>query len=80
MINLTHAVVTDLVRPREGPCLSLYQHTHRHHPDNAQDPILFANLVKEMEESLKDNPLAPHLLKPFYKIRDDAEFWLHTLD
>lgn len=80
MINLTNAVLIDLARKREGPCLSLYQHTHRHHPDNAKDPILFANLVKEIEASLKDSPLAARLLKPFYKIRDDAEFWRHTLD
>ena len=27
----------------EPPCLSLYQPTHRHHPDNLQDPIRFRN-------------------------------------
>ncbi len=33
----------------QPPCLSLYQATHRHRPDNQQDPIRFRNLVKELE-------------------------------
>jgi Bacterial archaeo-eukaryotic release factor family 3 len=28
-----------LLDAHEPPCLSLYQPTHRHHPDNQQDPI-----------------------------------------
>ena len=39
-----------LLRNEETPCLSLYQSTHRQHPDNVQDPIRFRNLVKELEE------------------------------
>ncbi|MFP5405867.1 MAG: dihydropteroate synthase, partial [Gammaproteobacteria bacterium] len=35
-----------LLEQREGPCLSLYQPTHRSFPDNQQDPIRFRNLVK----------------------------------
>jgi hypothetical protein len=42
-----------LLDAHEPPCLSLYQPTHRHHPDNQQDPIRFRNLVKGMEESLR---------------------------
>lgn len=37
----------------QPPCLSLYQPTHRHHPENLQDPIRFRNLVKAMEASLQ---------------------------
>ncbi len=67
----------------EAPCLSLYQPTHRHHPDNRQDPIRFGNLVKELEESLlqslpKDEVLP--LLEPFRTMEDDRDFWNHTLD
>ena len=36
----------------QPPCLSLYQRTHRSHPDNAGDPIQFGNLLKELEASL----------------------------
>lgn len=67
----------------EPPCLSLYQPTHRHHPDNRQDPIRFGNLVKALEESLlqqlpKDE-IRP-LLEPFLALADDRDFWNHTFD
>jgi hypothetical protein len=65
------------------PCLSLYQPTHRHYPDNQQDPIRFGNLVKALEKSLlqqfpKDE-IRP-LLEPFLALADDRDFWNHTLD
>lgn len=67
----------------DPPCLSLYQPTHRHHPDNQQDPIRFGNLVKALEGSLlqqfpKDE-VRP-LLEPFLALADDRDFWNHTLD
>lgn len=67
----------------EAPCLSLYQPTNRHHPDNKQDPIRFGNLVKELEASLlerlpKDE--AQLLLEPFLTMAEDRDFWNHTLD
>lgn len=82
MESLTKEVLFDLLREREGPCLSLYQNTHRHHPDNTQDPIRFGNLVKQLEGSLQQHPAAlrAKLLQPFYTLRDDADFWNHTLD
>lgn len=72
-----------LLRTREGPCLSLYQPTHRQHPDNAQDPIRFGNLLKTMEASLRQRyhtrDVKP-LLAPFRALAEDHEFWNHTLD
>ena len=67
----------------DPPCLSLYQPTHRHHPENQQDPIRFGNLVKALEGSLlqqfpKDE-IRP-LLEPFLALADDRDFWNHTLD
>ena len=67
----------------DPPCLSLYQPTHRHYPDNQQDPIRFGNLVKALETSLlqqfsKDEILP--LLKPFLALADDRAFWNQTLD
>ena len=38
-----------------GPCLSLYQPTHRDFPDRQQDPIRFRNLVKSLGESLRQS-------------------------
>ncbi len=67
----------------EPPCLSLYQKTHRHHPENQQDPIRFRNLVKKLEESLQTKypkREISSLIKPFYALADDHRFWNHTLD
>jgi hypothetical protein len=67
----------------DPPCLSLYQPTHRHHPDNQQDPIRFGNLVTRLEESLlqqfSSDGIRP-LLEPFLALADDRNFWNHTLD
>ena len=65
------------------PCLSLYQATHRHHPDNQQDPIRFRNLVKELELSLQQKYSDGEtrlLLAPFEALALDSAFWNHTLD
>lgn len=65
----------------EPPCLSLYQPTHRSHPDNQQDPIRFRNLVKALAESLlRKHPAreSTSLLAPFETLAADREFWNHT--
>lgn len=67
----------------DPPCLSLYQPTHRHHPDNQQDTIRFGNLVKTLEKSLLQkfpNVEVQLLLKPFMALADDRDFWNHTFD
>ncbi len=83
MNSLSHDYPAVLLRNEETPCLSLYQTTHRLHPDNVQDPIRFRNLVKEMEESLGQKypkrEVAP-LMEPFHALANDAAFWNHTTD
>jgi hypothetical protein len=72
-----------LLAPQEPPCISLYQPTHRHYPDNQQDPILFKNLVKRVEESLrKEYPTRDvrGLLEPLHALAQDSLHWRHTLD
>lgn len=67
----------------DPPYLSLYQPTHRHHPDRQQDPIRFKNLVKTLEESLPqqlDKKEIQALLEPFLALADTPDFWNHTLD
>ena len=67
----------------EPPCLSLYQPTHRRHPDNAQDATRFRNLVKKMEESLRQKYPTREiraLLQPFEDLAADQTFWNHTTD
>lgn len=65
------------------PCLSLYQPTHRHYPENQQDPIRYRNLVKALEETLlrayPTHDIQP-LLDPFLALADDRDLWNHTLD
>ena len=74
----------DVILAEHGaPCLSLYQPTHRQHPDNLQDPIRFGNLVKQLAESLhKKYPQrdAAPLLAPLQALANDSQFWNHTLD
>jgi len=65
------------------PCLSLYMPTHRHHPNNQQDPIRFENLVKALEISLQQKlskAEAQPFLDPFLALRNDRNFWNHSLD
>jgi hypothetical protein len=65
------------------PCISLYQYTHRHHPDSLQDPIRYRNLLRRMESSLEQKyhgrAVRP-LLRMFQPLTDDREFWNHRTD
>lgn len=63
--------------------VSLYQPTHRHFPQNKQDPIVFKNLLKELESSLdqlQDKALKEKLMAPFYALQEDLDFWNSTQD
>lgn len=77
-------VLIDLLTgEHEPPCLSLYQPTHRSHPQNVQDPIRFRNLVKALAGSLQSRyPAvdAAALLGPFHALAADERFWNHSLD
>lgn len=67
----------------KGPCLSLYQPTHRAFPDRQQDPIRFRNLVKTLAESLrKKYPQGEvnSLLAPFHALAEDSGFWNRNFD
>ncbi len=83
MTSPTKESLTELLAPHPAPCLSLYQPTHRRHPENREDTIRFRNLVKEMEASLLHAYPAAEarlLLKPFDALAHDHDFWNHTLD
>lgn len=72
-----------ILAERAAPCLSLYQPTHRQHPENLQDPIRFGNLVKQLTQSLqKKYPRrdAAPLLAPLHALAEDSGFWNQTLD
>jgi hypothetical protein len=76
-------MMPELLSVNARVCISLYMPTHRTHPDNLQDPILFKNLVKKLEQSLLQQYSASEatiLLKPFVELANNVEFWKHTLD
>jgi hypothetical protein len=80
---LSAEVIRDLLQAQEPPCISIYQPTHRHHPDNQQDLIRFKNLIRAVEESLRQRhrgrAVRP-LLEPLQRLAEDGAFWNHTLD
>jgi hypothetical protein len=83
MDQLANDYPDTILSPHAAPCLSLYQPTHRTHPDNAQDPIRFGNLVKTLLRSLQkgySDRDAESLLEPLRVLADDVEFWNHTFD
>ncbi len=80
---LTTESLAELASVHEPPFLSLYQPTHRHRPENQQDPIRFRNLLKDLEASLRQQHPAVEtrlLLEPFEALAHDHDFWEHTLD
>ena len=79
----TDELPSELPTSHNAPCLSLYQPTHRHHPDNLQDPIRFRNLVNTLEQSLRTKYPTREvrlLLKPFQSLAHEHDFWNHTTD
>lgn len=80
---LDHETMSQLLAKREAPCLSLYQPTHRSFPERQQDPIRFKHLVRQLEDSLKQQGRegqAKTLLKPFHDLINDTDFWNSNRD
>lgn len=80
---LTTESLVELASIRQPLCLSLYQPTHRRHPENQQDPVRFRNLVKVLEASLRRQYPAVEarpLLEPFRTLASEQDFWNHALD
>lgn len=80
---LTKELVQELLAADQAPCLSIYMPTHRNHPENLQDIILFKNLVRQMKESLLQKYSAGEVqthLEPLETLADDNNTWSHTSD
>lgn len=78
---LTKELIKELLAADQAPCLSVYMPTHRTHPENLQDTILFKNLVRQMKESLLQKYSADVVekhLEPFERLADDDDTWNHT--
>ena len=80
---LTKELVQELLAADQTPCLSIYMPTHRQHPENLQDTILFKNMVRQLKESLLQKYSASEVqkhLEPFETLTDDKYTWNHTFD
>lgn len=78
LYEIAHCFPQDMIFKEDGPLISLYQPTHRSFPDNKQNPIVFKNLLRVIENSLKqitDVDSIDSIMKPFYEIKEDTIFW-----
>ncbi len=83
MRQLTTDHLMSLLTDHAPPCISLYQPTHRHHPENQQDPIRYGNLLRDMEQSLREKYSTREvrtLVEQYQAFADDREFWNHRTD
>jgi hypothetical protein len=68
---------------RQAPCVSIYQPTHRRHPENRQDPIRFRNQLRAVAEALREThpaEVVEPLLLPLHALASDGDFWNHTAE
>lgn len=83
MRQITTDQLHELLVAHEPPCISLYQPTHRRHPDNQQDPIRYRNVLGVMETSLREKyptRQVREILESFQALSRDNEFWNHRTD
>ncbi|MFO7969230.1 MAG: hypothetical protein R6U15_03850 [Candidatus Izemoplasmatales bacterium] len=67
----------------EGVCVSLYQKTHRHSPDNKKDSLMFKNLVKEIKKKFEEqfpDINTEEMFAKFKELEEDNLFWKDTKD
>jgi hypothetical protein len=70
--------VLTLLEPRRGPCISIYQPVERQHPVSLQGPVLYKNLLGEVEEALRKKypgSQVQSVLEKFRALRDDTRVW-----
>mgnify|MGYP001237747505 CR=1 FL=1 len=68
----------ELFNANVEPCISIYQTTHRHVPDNQQNVIQFKNHLKKIEQSLAekyDKKEMDVILEPLKELTNDRNFW-----
>lgn len=78
MRELTMESLATLVAEQRPPCVSLYQPTHRTHPENQQDPIRYRNLLRAMQGLLRErypDSEVDALVSRFEAFARDNEFW-----
>ena len=77
MRKRTAEPLSELMANPDPPCVSIYQPTHRNHPEDRQDPIRFRNLLREVEVSLRrvypSRGIRP-LLERLQELTDSSRF------
>ncbi len=80
--EIVHVFPHEMLLDTEGTsCISLYQPTHRHGPENQQDLIRFKNLIQQIEQSLEEKFSKEEIeqkMIPFYELGEDHQFWEHA--
>lgn len=83
MRQITNDHLTALLNNQAAPCISIYMPTHRSHPDNLKDQLVYKNILKKMEKSLNEKyPAveAEKLMEEFTALGDDKNFWLYRTE
>lgn len=83
MHSLTADLASGILDRQLTPHLSLFQPTHRRHPENQQDPIRFRNLVARLGSSLSSRypeQEVEALLQPYRELGSEGRFWNETQD
>jgi len=73
----------NIIFQNDGPFVWFFQRTHRFSSDNQHDPIVLKNLLREIELSLQDKidtGIIEKIIRPFYDINRDINFWNNSLD
>lgn len=81
--QIVHHFPNEIIYQEEGPLISLYQPTHRHFPENKKDPIVFKNLLRDIENSLSqkyEKEFISSILQPLQELEQDTNFWNNTSD
>jgi hypothetical protein len=83
MLDKIREFPDEIVFQEGGPCISLYQLTHRHSPENKQDVIVFNNMMRDLESLLEEKYKEADIekiMKAFQELKEDKSFWNNTLD
>jgi len=83
MADLNVGTIGELLAAHQPPCVSLYLATQRAYPGSQQNPVLYRNLLGEVEGSLAQKypaSVSKPLLDKFRTLADDAHFWTHRTD
>ena len=75
----------ELLKPRQGSCVSIHVKTDRKKQSTPQNRIRFKNALKTVEQSLgihsdDDREAQLPLLEPLYEMEADEDFWQQQLE